>query len=584
MTNRRVRPAWFVIGIGVCLVLLAATALADSNARIVRLSYAEGNVRLDRGDGRGFEQAVMNMPVAHGNRVWTRNDALAEIEFEDGDAIRLTPETLVILHQLSLRNNGVRVSVVELQEGEAYFHLRDNDDNDFRILLPGRELEVRKSSRLRLAVRGKQVELAVMKGEVEIHGQGERLVVKKGETLTLDPNDADRYYLARSVEEGSYDQWDKDRESYRDRYASTSGYSGYSSSASYGLSDLHYYGSYFNAPGYGWMWRPYYVNLGWSPFDNGAWVYYPGYGYIWVSAYPWGWTPYRYGGWYHLSGYGWCWRPSRHWNQWASHTQVHRAPRNYRHPERPSRRDGGTVSVGRGAQPIFPVNDRGDRGNDRGDRGAPGRRRVVDLAGDDVNRPAKNARERGGITPHRLPAVGDPDSEVVGKRRSGQPIVFPNRRQPGGDGVQALERDYSGGIRKGGRESSGASGSGSPSGSDDQQRGRVLDRNPDTSPGRKSFSSESEPVRGNRGRASGGSQWESTPRAEPSRSSSAGRSSSPAPSRSYSSSSSSGSSSPSRSSGGSSGGGSRSSGSSGGGSRSSSGSSSSGSSSKSTTR
>ncbi|MGH9603451.1 MAG: FecR family protein, partial [Terriglobales bacterium] len=170
MAIHRVRPAWFGLAIAVCLLLLSSAALADSNTRIVRLSYAEGDVRLDRGDGRGFELAVMNMPVAHGNRVWTRNDALAEVEFEDGDTIRLTPETLVILHQLSLRSNGTRVSLVELQEGEAYFNLRHNDDNDFRILLPGRELELRKSSRLRIAVRGKQVELAVLKGEVDIRG------------------------------------------------------------------------------------------------------------------------------------------------------------------------------------------------------------------------------------------------------------------------------------------------------------------------------------------------------------------------------------------------------------------------------
>ncbi len=529
MTHRRLRPVWFGLGISVCILLLASTALADSNARIVRLSYAEGNVRLDRGDGRGFELAVMNMPVAHGNRVWTRNDALAEIEFEDGDTIRLTPETLVILHQLSLRNNGVRVSVVELQEGEAYFRLRDNHDDDFRILLPGRELAVRKSSRLRLAVRGKQVELAVMKGEVEIHGQGERLLVKKGETLTLDPNDADRYYLARSVEEGNYDQWDKDRESYRDRYASSNGYGGYSPHYSYGLSDLHYYGSYFHAPGYGWLWRPYYVSYGWSPFDHGAWVYYPGYGYIWVSAYPWGWTPYRYGGWYYLSGYGWCWQPGRYWNRWASHTPVYRAPRQYRRVERPSRADGTTVRVGRGAQPIFPSSDRGDRG-------APGRRRVADFTGDDLSRPTKGARDRGGITP-RLPSLGDPDSEVVGKRQSGQPIVFPSRRQPANDDVRALERDYSGGARKGGRESTGAS----ASGSDDRRSTRVLDRNPETSPARRSFVSDADSSGGNQG----GSRREVTPRSEPSRSFSAGRSTSPppAPSRHYSS----GSSSPSRS-------------------------------------
>ncbi len=645
MANRRARPAWFGIGIGMCLVFLAATALADSNARIVRLSYAEGDVRLDRGDGRGFEQGLMNMPVAHGNRVWTRSEALAEVEFEDGDTVRLTPETLLILQQLALRSNGVRISVVELQEGEAYFRLRHNDDNDFRILLPGRELELRKSSHLRLAVRGQQVELAVIKGEVEIRGQGERLLVKKGETLTLDPNDADRYYLARSVEEGSYDQWDKDRDSYRDRYASSSNSGGYSPHYSYGVSDLHYYGGYFNHPGYGQLWRPYYVNYGWSPFDNGAWVFYPGSGYIWVSAYPWGWMPYRYGSWYHVSGYGWCWRRGNSWNQWSSYTRVHHAPRHYRGPVAPQERNGGIVNVGGGAQPIFPDNDRGERGapsrrvfqvagNDvnSGNKGTRGREgitpfrpsvaagddavnragkgttdrggitpfRPADTAGDDAsNRAGKGARDRGGITPHRLPAAGDADSEVVGKRSSGQPIVFPRRSTPSGDSdnAQPQPRDSSGGMRRGYRESTGGdSGSNnrtdsrSNDRSNDQQRDRAVDSDRSSTPGRRSYTSDAPQSE------SRGSQRQSTPRAEPSGSSSAVRSSSPSPSpsRSYNSgsssparSSSSGSSSPSRSSSGNSGGGGRSSGSSGGGGNSGGGASrgsSSSSSSKSTTR
>ncbi len=614
MANRRVQPAWFGIGMGMCLVFLAATALADSNARIVRLSYTEGDVRLDRGDGRGFEQGLMNMPVAHGNRVWTRNDALAEVEFEDGDTIRLTPESLVILHQLALRSNGVRVTVVELQEGEAYFRLRHNDDNDFRILLPGRELELRKSSRLRLAVRGQQVELAVFKGEVEIRGQGERLLVKKGETLTLDPNDPDRYYLARSVPEGSYDQWDKDRDRYRDRYTSSFNSRGYSSQYSYGLSDLHYYGGYFAHPSYGQLWRPYYVGFGWSPFDNGAWVYYPGYGYIWVSAYPWGWIPYRYGSWYYINGYGWCWRRGHNWNRWAAYTQVHHAPRHFQAPVVPQEKNRGIVNVGSGAQPIFPDNDRGDRGApsrrvfplagdsaaDRARKGTRGREGITpfrpgDITGDDaVNRAGKGTTDRGGITPfrpsgaaadeagnragkgtsdregitpHRLPAAGDPDSEVVGKRSSGQPIVFPNRGTPSSDDdVQRLRRDNPGRTDSGAADRSG-----------DRQRRRAMDSDRSSSP-RKSYSSEAPQSE------SRGSQFQSAPRAEssgssrassPSRSSSSGSSS---PARS----SSSGSSSPSRSSGGNSGGSSRSSGSSsgGGGSRSSS----SGSGSKSTTR
>src|SRR5690242_10370574 len=44
----------------------AVPLLADSHARIVRLSYVDGDVQLDKGDGRGFNAAYMNMPMSHG--------------------------------------------------------------------------------------------------------------------------------------------------------------------------------------------------------------------------------------------------------------------------------------------------------------------------------------------------------------------------------------------------------------------------------------------------------------------------------------------------------------------------------------
>ncbi|MGH9650134.1 MAG: DUF6600 domain-containing protein, partial [Terriglobales bacterium] len=404
-------------------------------------------------------------------------------------------------------------------------------------------LGLRKSSRLRIAVRGKQVELAVLKGEVDIRGDGERLLVKKGETLTLDPNDADRYYLSRNIDSSSYDQWDKDRESYRDRYAA-SNYDGYSSNYRYGLSDLNYYGGYFNHPGYGLLWRPYYVNYGWNPFDNGAWVFYPGYGYIWVSAYPWGWTPYRYGSWYYINGHGWCWRRGHHWNRWSAFTPVHHAPRNFRQPVVPQDKNVGIVNVGRGPRPIFPDTDRGDRG-------APGRNRNEVTAVDNLNRGGKGFNGRGGIT-SRLPSAGDPNSEVVGKRSSGQPIVFPSR-SGSDDDIRRVEIDHSGGISKGRRDSaadeSGSSGinsgrtmdrdsggmnksrSASPGVDDDSsptvQRGRTMDRDAGGS-NRKSFRSDAQ---------SSSNFRDSSPRsASSSAGSSSGRSASPspAPARSYS--------------------------------------------------
>ncbi|HXE90153.1 MAG TPA: FecR family protein [Terriglobales bacterium] len=447
MTIRKLGPVPVVALVALAATLFVPAAFADSSVRIVRLSYADGDVYLDRRDGRGFERAVMNMPVAHGNRVQTGHGALAEVEFEDGDTIRLTPNTLVELQELGLRGSGQRYTVALLEDGTAYFDLNENRDDDFHVLAGRQEITLRKDSRFRLTVGQRQMELAVYKGEVTVSGPGTVVAVRKNETFNLDFEDPGRYYLARSIEEGSYDQWNRDRDDYRERYSRSSysngsSYGGYSSYAGYGWSDLNYYGNYIFVPGYGYVWRPFFVDAYWNPYLNGAWVYYPGFGYMWVSAYPWGWLPYRYGGWFYLSGYGWCWQLGHNrwrWNNWHTVTPVYRAPRGFTAPAPPSRSAGAVVPVGSGLQPIVP--NRND-----GERGAPGRRRAVIEDLQTSGNPQGNAF-RGGITTTRV----EPEPAV---ERSRGDSSF------GGGGVQ-----------RGGGVNSGSSGS-EPT----VMRGRTMDR------------------------------------------------------------------------------------------------------------
>lgn len=360
MPYRRVGLALLMaaaLGAGV----LTPKALADSNARIVRLSYVDGGAQIDNRDGRGFERAFLNMPLVPGTRVATRDDGRAEIEFEDGSTVRLAPNTLAETQGLELRSSGGKSTLVDLQEGTAYFNIRKlNDDDDFRVTTGQREFSLTRASRFRVRVDRSQVLLAVFKGEVEVTGQGGRLTVRKNETLTLDLDDPARYFLAKGVSADRYDDWDRDRDEYRDQYANVGNYRGYSSAYSYGLSDLNYWGAYSYIPGYGYMWRPYYYGVGWDPFLNGAWYWYPGYGWVWVSPYPWGWMPFRYGGWYFVTGYGWCWRPGRRWTSWSPVVVAHNAPPGHVVPVAPpptARRN--PVIVGQGPQTILPPQDPG---------------------------------------------------------------------------------------------------------------------------------------------------------------------------------------------------------------------------------
>lgn len=416
------------------LLFFGSVALADSRARIVRLSLVEGDVQLDQRTGQGYDRAVMNMPVVEGLRLWTRGgDSLAEVELEDGSTIRLTPDTIVEFDELGLRSSGDRVTSVELQEGTAYFDINEKD-HDFRVTFGGQQLSLSKSARFRLRVDRSDVKLAVYKGEVDVRTGATEVAVRKNETLTLDLSDPGRYMLAKGLRQDSYDEWDKERAKYRETYTSAgySAYSGYSPYYSYGVSDLQYYGSYFHARGYGWMWRPRHVWAGWNPFRDGAWAWYPGFGYMWVSAYPWGWIPFRYGSWFFVPTYGWCWRPGTTWNRWAPVTVVHRAPRGWVAPRPPASPPTpgriSVVNVGRGPATIFPngLTPPGTRVRVIRDVDRPRGRIVMSGSGD-----ARTSSSPTGVAPQGMapapaagvrttPATPGPAVEVV---RPASPVV-----------------------------------------------------------------------------------------------------------------------------------------------------------------
>lgn len=335
--ERRVKRALHAM-LACALVMFALPVLADSQARIVRLSYLDGSVQIDRNTGNGFERAIMNMPVVQGTKLATGDDGEAEIEFENGSTLRLTPDSTVDFRQLSLNSEGGKVTLVDVGRGTAYFDVKHKGEDDFRAVFDSHDVQLKKSAHFRAEVEDRQITLTVFGGELELQGTDGDVKVKKNETVSFNLDDSNKYTLAKGVENNQYDWWDKERSEYQDRYALNKDndrpYSRYSSNYGYGWSDLNYYGNFFYVPGYGYAWRPTSVDYGWDPFSSGYWVWYPSWGYTWVSNYPWGWTPYRYGRWSYLPGYGWSWLPG-YTNVWYTAPQVYNPPPSYRAPAPP---------------------------------------------------------------------------------------------------------------------------------------------------------------------------------------------------------------------------------------------------------
>jgi hypothetical protein len=338
----------FVTATVASFVLLIVPAFADSQARIVRLSEVQGDVQIDRNTGQ-YEKAFLNLPLTQGVKLQTRNDGRAEVEFEDGSTLRITPNTVISLPQLSLRDSGAKVSTVHLQEGTAYVNFAGAKDDEFTLTFAHEKLALPHSAHLRVEMDDTVATLAVFNGDVQVEGDSGTVAVSKNHTATFDLTDDDHSTLAKNLEPDPFDAWDKQQDQYHQQYASQS-YNSYSPYA-YGTNDLNYYGNFSNVSGYGTLWQPFFAGAGWDPFMNGAWAFAPGFGYGWVSGYPWGWTPYHYGSWVYVPTYGWGWQPGGSWAGWSA-PRVFHPPTNFVPPQPPSTSAPGIVAVNRGPMPV----------------------------------------------------------------------------------------------------------------------------------------------------------------------------------------------------------------------------------------
>jgi len=431
------------------LLLLTLAVPAFASPRIVRLSYVAGDVRIDRNKTAGVEQAILNMPVVEGTRIYSvGDDARVEIEFENGSTLRLVGNGEIAFRQLGSIDNGNKQSLVEMAKGTAYFDVKNHDGDDFRVMLHDRDVTVRKSSHFRIQLEEPDTTVAVFNGELELEGQADRVLIKKNETLSLETADHSRYFLSRQITTVEGDSFDQERSQYIASHSNSDAYQyagvSYGAPYSYGVGDMAYYGNYAYYPGYGYLWRPAGFGIGWDPFGFGAWSFYPGAGWVFVSSYAWGWTPYRYGQWVNVPGHGWCWGPygrigGRGWYPvpvvrggypgFAGHGH---GPIPVPWVHRPQVAGGRTISVGGGGfnarreprdgvvrlNPAQGPNGRPGHLDQPGHGGRPGGSNVVGPAGNAVTSPAN-----GGIT---VQGGALSPSGNGGGFRHGGPVPTPN--------------------------------------------------------------------------------------------------------------------------------------------------------------
>src|SRR5579859_5241207 len=165
--------------------LLALPALADSQARIVRLSDVQGSVQIDKNSGMGFENAFLNLPITQGTQLKTRDTGRAEIEFEDGSTLRIAPNTTVDFSRLGLSESGQRISVVNLIEGMAYVNWLGKGGDDFSLNFSREKLALDRAAHFRVETSTTASRLAVFKGDVDVDTPSGKLELAKKKTASF---------------------------------------------------------------------------------------------------------------------------------------------------------------------------------------------------------------------------------------------------------------------------------------------------------------------------------------------------------------------------------------------------------------
>lgn len=496
--------------------LLVPAASADEAApaaHAVRLSSVDGQVQVLQDNQLLADQALVNTPLFEGSQVVTLDDGRAELQFEDGSVVRLSPGSSLTLKALGGPSGSGDVEIV-MERGLGYFELQ-GEGTGSRILVRFGDSEVTASgfTVLRINLDRAPGDLAVFSGNAHLErASALALDLHGGESVALNGVDPSRYSLSESIEPDSWDSWNADRDQVLTAQAAarTGAASSLANSNNPAWNELDANGNWYNVPGVGTIWSPFEAaGSGWDPYGNGYWMWTPRFGYIWVSGDSWGYMPFQCGAWNYYSEFGWGWMPGMQmgmgmgigmgmgmgmgmcqpwWgggNGWYSN--IGYMPPGYRFPRRPHPGPPrGRPIGGRGTYPIVAINRRPPAGT----VGLPtrGRNTPVVIAGHVVqpmrplpSRPTYDHQTAGfGSHPQPIYTVGRTPvtpgrgiGQTFGGNRPGYTPPPPtygggqhpySPSHPSSGGGAAPGHSYGGGGSSGGSSSSHSGGGGSSSG------------------------------------------------------------------------------------------------------------------------
>jgi len=287
---------------------LALTALGSAHAddanppaRVAELSYVEGAVALEPAGMQEWTAAERNRPLTTGDRLWTDQQSVAELDL--GDAVlRLGGMT-----GFAFLNLDDRFAQIQLSAGILIVHVRNlSAGQSYEIDTPNLAVSLQQPGVYRVEVDepGDTTLVKVSDGQALALGSGETIPIPAPQVMVFSGSTTLSYSAASLGPPDDLDTWSATRDSQEEESPSRQ-YVADDTPGSYELDDN---GRWQSTPDYGYVWTPAVVTAAWVPYRFGHWVWIAPWGWTWVDDAPWGYATSHYGRWVRWGG-AWCWLP-----------------------------------------------------------------------------------------------------------------------------------------------------------------------------------------------------------------------------------------------------------------------------------
>src|ERR1700692_4833549 len=176
--DSRTTKRWSAFAAVTLLLVCLGTARAQSPqaapqaTRMARLTYVTGQVELSAANGGNPQPAVQTVRVLEGALLSTAFDGQAELEFEDGSVVRMTPNTELSVARLAVDGQGNLQTRLELLHGLIYTELRSSPHFQYSVDAQGDTVTPLENSTVRVDLDQPPAAIAVLDGRVRVTSVG----------------------------------------------------------------------------------------------------------------------------------------------------------------------------------------------------------------------------------------------------------------------------------------------------------------------------------------------------------------------------------------------------------------------------